>query len=239
MIKIALCDDEEFIRKRMNSIVKEYFEERKRPVWIAVFKSGLDLLKCHIRFDIIFIDVEMPELDGIETAAQLRNWDVNSKIIYVTNHGNYKGKALKVHAFDYIEKPICEKAIFNVLEEGIRYFEHAAEKQKYAFKTNEGIVTLELDDIYSFEYLSRKVIINSSKGKYEATYSLKQLLEKLHQYNFASPHKSFIVNMLHVKSIKGFEIIMENGECIPLAQKRAVEFKATFNDFLQSTFDRI
>lgn len=113
------------------------------------------------------------------------------------------------------------------------------DKQKYAFKTDEGILTLELDDIYYFEYLSRKVIICTSKGKYVASYSLKELHEKFNKYNFESPHKSFIINMLYIKYIKGFDILMENGEKIPLAQKRAVEFKEKFNDFLQSTFDRI
>lgn len=239
MIKIAVCDDEESIRKKLILIVKECFEEMNRPVWVAEFRSGLGLLKSHIRFDIIFLDVEMPKLDGIETAAQLRKCDVNSKIIYVTNYGNYKGKALKVHAFDYISKPVREKEILEVLAEAIRYLDQASEKRRYAFETKEGIITLELDDIYSFEYLSRKVIINSSQGKYEATYSLKELLGKFRKYNFASPHKSFIVNLLHVKFIKSFEVFMENGEKIPLAQKRAVEFKAEFNDFLQSTFDRI
>ena len=69
-------------------------------------------------------------------------------------------------------------------------------------------------------------------------YQLKELLEKFEKYNFASPHKSFIVNMLYIKAIKGFDIFIENGDKIPLAQKRA-GFKSIFNDFLQTTFDRI
>lgn len=100
-------------------------------------------------------------------------------------------------------------------------------------------LTLELDDIYYFEYMSRRVLINTSQGEYIATYSLKELYEKFNKYNFESPHKSFIINMLHIKRIKGFDILMENGGTIPLAQKRAVGFKAKFNDFLQSTFDKI
>ena len=84
-----------------------------------------------------------------------------------------------------------------------------------------------------------RVLINTSQGEYIATYSLKELYEKFNKYNFESPHKSFIINMLHIKRIKGFDILMENGGTIPLAQKRAVGFKAKFNDFLQSTFDKI
>lgn len=239
MIKVAVCDDEIHIRGKLISIIKEYFDEIKRAVWVADFKTGDGLLKAKIRFDIIFLDIEMPNMNGIETAKKLRNWDVNSKIIYVTNYDKYKSCAYKVHAFDYICKPVREKVIYGVLSEAVRYLDHASERQRYAFKTEEGIVTLELDDIYYFEYLSRKVIINSSKGKYIATYSLKELYEKFSKHNFESPHKSFIINMLHIKCIKGFNVYMENEAVVPLAQKRAVNFKEKFNDFLQSTFDKI
>lgn len=239
MIKIAVCDDEEIVCIKLISLVKAYFDKIKRAVWIADFRSGNGLLKSNIRFDIIFMDIDMPELNGIETAIKLRNWDVNSKIIYVTNYNNYKSSAYKVHAFDYIKKPVEPKAIQDTLNDAIRYLDNASEKQKCAFKTEQGIVTLELDDIYYFEYNSRKVNIKCSQGIYLASYSLKELYEKFHKNNFASPHKSFLVNMLHIKCIKVFDIFMENEDIIPLAQKRCVGFKAEFNDFLQSTFDRI
>lgn len=239
VIKVAVCDDETQAREKLISFIKEYFKEQNRPAWVAEFKTGEGLLKSNIRYDIIFLDIEMPNLNGIETAIKLRKWDVNSKIIFVTHYDKYSSSAYKVHAFDYICKPIREKKIYDVLGEAIRYLENASEKQKYAFKTEQGVVTIELDDIYYFEYMARKVIIKSSKGKYVASYSLKELYDKFRNFNFESPHKSFIINMLHIKHIKGFDIFIENGDTIPLAQKRAVEFKKKFNDFLQSTFDKI
>lgn len=239
MIKVAICDDDKDIRMKIHLVVKNYFSEIKRPLWSVEFKSGIKLLESHIRFDIIFLDIEMPGLNGIETALRLRKWDVNSKIIYVTNYENYKASAYKVHAFDYIDKPVIKNDVIAVLKDVVYYLDHTIEKQKYAFKTEEGIITLELDEIFYFEYLSRKVIIHGVKGNYTATYQLKELLEKFEKYNFASPHKSFIVNMLYIKAIKGFDIFIENGDKIPLAQKRAVGFKSIFNDFLQTTFDRI
>lgn len=239
MIKVAVCDDDQQVCSKVVTIVKEYFADIGRPVWVAEFTSGAGLLKANIRFDVIFLDIDMPELNGIETAKKLRNWDVNSKIIYVTNYSKYKSCAYQVHAFDYVEKPVRENKIFNVLKDIMHYLDNAVEKQKYAFTTEKGVLTIELDDIYYFEYMSRRVVINTSQGKYKATYSLKELYEKFSKYNFESPHKSFIINMLHIKYIKGFDIFMENGSIILLAQKRAVGFKAKFNDFLQSTFDKI
>lgn len=222
MIKVAICDDDNKICKNLHTIVEKYFLTKDRLVWIMEFKSGNRLLVSHVRFDIIFLDIEMPGLNGIETALKLRKWDVNSKIIYVTNYEKYKTSAYKVHAFDYIDKPIDTERVAAVLDDVIYYLDNKTEKQKYAFKTEEGIITLDLDEIFYFEYLARKVVIHGTEGNYIARYKLKELMEKFEQYNFASPHKSFIVNMFYIKSIKGFDIFIENGDKIPLAQKRAV-----------------
>lgn len=76
MIKIAVCDDEKQVRLRLLTIIQQYFSEIKREVWVAGFKRGQELLSAKVRFDIIFLDIEMPELNGIETAKKLRKWDV-------------------------------------------------------------------------------------------------------------------------------------------------------------------
>ena len=152
MIKIAVCDDEKQIRLRLLTIIQQYFDEIGRGVWIAGFKKGQELLNAKIRFDIIFLDIEMPELNGIETAKKLRKWDVTSKIIYVTNYDNYQRNAYEVHAFDYLSKPVSDKNIFKVLTEAIRYLDNATEKHKCVLETKTGIVTIDIEDIYYFEY---------------------------------------------------------------------------------------
>lgn len=239
MIRIAVCDDEDQTCENLISLIKSFFEKTQRQIWLTKYNNGYKFLEDKIHFDIIFLDIDMPGMDGIETAKKLRNWDVKSKIIYVTNYDIYKNQAYKVHAFDYIEKPINESNIFPVLKDALYYLDNAAKKQKFAFKTEAGVITIELDDIYYFEYVMRKVVINTKKGKYFAAYTLRELREKFSKYNFASPHKSFIVNMFYVKYIKQFDIFMENGDVLPLAQKQAVGFKRKFNDFLQSTFDKV
>lgn len=239
MIKVVVCDDEEKVRIELSAMIHAYFKEIERAVSVDCFRSVDKFLKYKRKYDLIFLDIEMPGLNGIETAERLRKWDVHSKIIFVTNHNHYKNSAFKVHVFDYISKPLQKNSIYESLKEVVRFLDNMHKKLTYVLKTQEGIVTLELDDIYYFEYLVRKVIIHSTKGEYVAFYTLKQLYEKFNRFHFELSHKSFIINMMHVKCIRGFEVFMDNGIQVPLAQKRAVEFKEKFNDFLQTTFDVI
>lgn len=237
VIKIAVCDDYLDDRKRISEAIKKYFGDGQ--VLLEEFNNGEDLLNSNVRFDIILLDIQMPDLDGIETAQKLRNFDIHSKIIYITEFSGFKSKAFRVHAFDYIDKPVQEEDIYQSLADAIKILEQAFEEPDFCFKTESGFVTLKLKDIYYFEYLAKRVTIHSVRGNYVASYSLKELLQKFQKFNFASSHKSFLINMMHIKRIIKFDIYIENDDVIPLAQKRAVQFKKHFNDFLQSTFDQI
>lgn len=239
MIRVAVCDDDKADQNKLSLIVTEYFKKVKRTVIVNKFSEGEELLKANVLFDIIFLVVEMKGMNGIETAKKLRTWDVNSKIIYVTNYENYKSQAYKVHAFDYISKPVCRALIYNVLGEAEEYLAGEAEKAKYMFHTEKGTLVLAINEIYYFEYCSRRSIIHSSKGEHTTSYSLTMLYEKFCKFNFESSHKSFIVNMRYINDIKGFDIYLDNGDIVPLAQKRAVVFKRKYNDFLQLTYHEI
>lgn len=238
MIKIAICDDDSSIRNALSTIIKKYFTKIQRAVLVKVFASGEGLLSAKIRFDIIFLDIEMPVLDGLETARRLRNWDVNSKIIYVTNYNNHKEAAYKVHAFEYISKPVNEKEIENVLIEALRYIDNQLVPKKFVFKTERGIITLSADDIYYFEYCVRKLYIVTTQGTYISKfYTMKEIQEKTSKYHFVLTHRSYIVNLLHIKFVKEFQIFLSNGMDIPLAQKQSAEFRNAHTEFLNTTFD--
>lgn len=239
MIKIAVCDDECNIRNELVRCIDEYFDMLNYHKMVSTYSNGIQLLESRIQFDIIFLDIDMPRLNGIEVAIELRKKDVNSKIIYITNYCQYINSVFKVHAFDFISKPITKERLSFVLEDILYYMNNSKTKQYQMFKTNDGMENLLLEDILYFEYVNRMVVINSMDKQYSTRYTLKEIYKKVGALNFSYPHKSFIVNLLHVKIIKGFDVIMDDGTIIPLAQKRAVEFKNIFNEFLQSTFDLI
>lgn len=104
MIKIAVCDDEKQVRLRLLTIIQQYFSEIKREVWVAGFKRGQELLSAKVRFDIIFLDIEMPELNGIETAKKLRKWDVKRKLYINENRVNLTRKEFDIFYYLFQKK---------------------------------------------------------------------------------------------------------------------------------------
>lgn len=230
MINIAICDDDKEIIKE----IKKYIEEYKgSECLISTYNSGEELIKEEKKFEIIFLDIDMGGINGIETAKKIRKFDKGVKIIYVTNFTDYTNLAFQVHAFGYLNKPIKKDQIYNQLDEAIEYSKNEEEEVEIEFITTEGIIRLKPKDIYYFEYLDRKVKVKTLDKVYMIKEKITHIAEKMINYDFLMPHKSFTINLFYIKSIKGYDIFMMDGSVIPLSQKKSSEFRDEFNIFLE------
>lgn len=231
MINIAICDDEVRIIEKIKKYVEEYKDCEKR---ISTYECGEELLNEKKFFEVIFLDIDMGGIDGIETAKKIREYDKNVKIIYITNFTDYTSLAFQVHAFGYLNKPIKKQDIYIQLNDVIKYLGNKEEEKLIEFVTIEGIVRLKSKDIYYFEYINRKVKIKTLNKEYMIKEKISNVSKYMKKYRFIMPHKSFIVNLFYVKSIKGYDIFMMDGSIIPLSQKKSSEFRDEFNIFLEN-----
>ena len=110
--------------------------------------------------------------------------------------------------------------------------EEAPEVKQVEFTAVEGLVRLPVDMIYYFEYQNRRIYMKAKDTTYEMRGRISDIAGRMEEYGFSVPHKSFVVNLYHVKNIKGYEILMMNGEWIPLSQKQAVQFKEKLSLYL-------
>lgn len=235
MLKIAICEDEIPQKNYLCQVVEAYFKKNAIEYKIYAYDNGKDLLLEKIFFNFIFLDIDMPELNGIDLAKKIRCRNKKAKIIYVTGYSQYLHHAFGVHAFSYLIKPVSEEEVHKRIAEAMEYFKAEAEKPVFSLKTTEGVVRIRPEKIYYFEFFMRKIRIVTSEGEYKMDGTMYQLLEQLKDHGFASPHKSFIVNLYHVKKIIGYEVYLSNHTIIPLAQKKSVIFKEQYNDFLQKS----
>ena len=229
-MRIAVCDDDETAVSFLRELIESY---PKQKLNADGYSSGEDLLRTGNIYDLIFLDIDMKGIDGIETARRIRIHDRKVKIVYVTSYKEYAGKAFSVHAFGYLLKPVKQEKIWKQIEDALLWQEEEApEVKQVEFTAVEGLVRLPVDMIYYFEYQNRRIYMKAKDTTYEMRGRISDIAGRMAEYGFSVPHKSFVVNLYHVKNIKGYEILMMNGEWIPLSQKQAVQFKEKLSLYL-------
>lgn len=228
MIKIAVCDDEAAIREQMHT----YLESLDPVFQIVYLESGEALLTSPISFDIIFLDIDLKGLSGIDTARKLRQKNKTVKIIYITAYEDFRDYAFSVHAFGYLVKPLKKQAILQVLKEALAYAKEEQLGPILRFQTEEGILELPVSGLSYFEYECRKISMHTDKGIYHLRETLSALTERLADMGFASPHKGFLVNLSHIQSIRGYELLLTDGTVLPLSQKRSAQFRQLLTRYL-------
>ena len=229
-MRIAVCDDDETAVSFLRELIESY---PKQKLNADGYSSGEDLLRTGNIYDLIFLDIDMKGIDGIETARRIRIHDRKVKIVYVTSYKEYAGKAFSVHAFGYLLKPVKQEKIWKQIEDALLWQEEEApEGKQVEFTAVEGLVRLPVDMIYYFEYQNRRIYMKAKDTTYEMRGRISDIAGRMEEYGFSVLHKSFVVNLYHVKNIKGYEILMMNGEWIPLSQKQAVQFKEKLSLYL-------
>lgn len=230
MFRIAVCDDSSFVLDEIKKIILNVPDISCR---IDTYNRGDLLLKEHRCYDLIFLDIDMPGMGGIETARTIRKYDKKVKIVYVTSYRDFAAQAFSVHAFSYIMKPVSPEKIEAILSEAFEYSMEEEIPIQVEFDTTQGNVILNTKDIFYFEYINRKVRICIKGGDLFLKGKITDVYNKMHNFDFEMPHKSYVVNMYHIKSIVGNDIFMTNGDRVFLSQKKASAFRQILCDYIE------
>lgn len=235
MLNIAICDDDPSICKQIYSLCNTYLKDNNYDFCIDCFSNGDELLNASTDFSIIFLDIEMPNKNGISTAQEIRKHNKSCKIIFVTNHNEYMKQSYLVRAFAYIEKPVSKNELYITLQEAIEYYHVNINPINYKFKTTSGVCNIDLNNIIYIEYHNRKINI-VTKNQIMYMYStITKLSSELKQYNFLSPHNAYLVNSKYILSITKNNVILQNNIKIPLSQRKSKIFKKEFINYISNT----
>lgn len=222
-LKIALCDDEE----RSIAILTEYIGKTKKNVNIVSFKSGEELLQYYLntqgKFDIIFLDMEMERLDGIETANRIREIDRTVIIIFVTSHKKYMKKSFECRPFRFLVKPLDFAEFQDAFLKACESID--LEHPYIVFQNGRDIVKLLYEDILYFENKSHWVYTYTFEHEYRTYMTFANLLQQLDMNRFVLTHKSYIMNLDYFKELHGNDIILRNNKTIPLSRTYKNEVK--------------
>lgn len=235
MIKIAFCDDDMEVLHQMNELLDRYRVERNEDITYAAFQSPFELLteiEKGIRPDILFLDVVMPGQNGMDVAKEIRQYDTNMKIIFLTSSPEFAMESYSVGAYFYQLKPIWEESFFRLMDAVLAECEKK-KKNSLILRSKDGITRIDLQQLEYCEVLGRKLLFHLENGAVlESAGSLDDLAGQLMQYsNFFRPHRSFLVNMEYIQNISSRSIKMVNDAEIPIPHGKCSEIKNTYMEY--------
>lgn len=221
MLTVAICDDEMKDRRFLSSIIDTNFTLSGIDYIVNEFRSGEELItyiKVHKKqYDLIFLDIQMKNLDGIETARYLRQSDINSIIIFITGYPDYVFDGYDVKAFHYILKPYKKEKIIHILENALQQI-NANHMHCFSFETMNGIYKLERSKILYFASDKRKIKIKTFQDSYEFYGKLNDIEQKL-GLSFIRIHQRYLINMKHIDAIENNHVCI-NNERLPISRQK-------------------
>ncbi len=236
MIKVAFCDDDMSVLDEIERLLDQYCEKQNREIRYASFQNSLELLaeiEKGMCFDVLFLDVIMPGMDGIHVAKEIRQYDNAVKIIFLTSSDEFAVQSYTVDAYFYQMKPIREESFFRLMEAVVS--EHKKERQhSLVLRCKNGITRIDLDKLEYCEVIGRTLMFHMDNGKVlESNKSLGELCVELSRYeNFLRPHRSFLINMEYIQNISYKTITMENQAQIPIPHGKSSEIKESYLEYI-------
>ncbi|MFZ7102400.1 MAG: LytR/AlgR family response regulator transcription factor [Peptococcaceae bacterium] len=231
--KIAVCDDD---MQQLNILCEEIghaLHGQKAGFDLVRFSSGEEIAAAVAeqgkRFDILFLDIIMDELSGVEAARRIRGKDQNVSIVFITSSPDFVFEGYDVQALHYILKPVDEEKLRGVL---MYDFAKRFEKNCLDIKFAGSVVRVPFDDIVYLESRGRKIIFATKSKAYETYGALSQFAEQLPPGGFIFSHKSFVVNLNHVSQITKTDFITDTKQAVPISKSCYPEAKKAFINFI-------
>lgn len=233
MIKIAICDDERRMVQEMEFILGKCAREYGIQLEFGMFYDGEQLIrymeKTQQKFDIIFLDIEMHEMNGIETAERIREMDRKGLIIYVTSHESYALEAYQVHPFHFLVKPIEEEKVRQCFEQAYAFL--APEDEYFEYTIRKNTYRKPVRNIMYFMSNKRMIEAHMQDGTIEEFYGKIDEVEEVLQNgktDFWRVHKSTLVNAQYIFRKTFHEVELTNGEKLGISKQRAREMNELY-----------
>lgn len=236
MLQIAVCDDNINELSNMAQLLDLYRTSKHLSCEYAVFSNGFELISAlekGKRFDIYCLDIIMPGFTGIEAARAIRGFDKTSPILFLTSSPEFALESYSVKAINYVLKPISKEKLFFTLDEVLEQIEIEKEEATVIVKSNEGIQKIRISNLVFAEVIGRNVFYHLRSGKViECSEAFSSVCDHLLNYGcFIKPHRSYLVNMQYVDTIKNYQLILQTLSSIPVAQGKAKEIKQQYLNY--------
>lgn len=262
MIRIAVCDDEQYMSDKISAMVSDFFQkinhleqpEYNRLEWdrqeenhfecryeigahseieMTQFSSGEALLGSEQNFDILFLDIQMKDMDGMETARRLRDRGFRGYLIFMTILKEMVYQSFEVQAYDYLVKPIGEKHFERTMKRLLVSMQNGEDRKLLVQKGYDSSV-ISFDEIVYCEIIGRKIYLHLTSLEVIDFYDRIENLEKKLDGRFYRCHRSYLINMKYLRGCKNGFAKMKGGLEVPVSRLRSKEFSEVILQYMSS-----
>lgn len=230
MLLIAIVDDDESEMQELKNCVEAYFAVREETCIIHLYQDGVEFIRSREQYNIVFFDIRMKEMDGLDAAHFLRIINKEVQIIFVTHMAQMAIRGYEVDATDFVIKPVDQFSINRVLDKASKRIDTYADTS-FALKTPEGIVSITSKKIQYVEIFDHDLIYHTELGDFKVRGKLGEVKKKLDESQFIQCNRSYLVNMRHIKSIYN-DYVMVHDVRIQISKSRQKEIEQRFTRYL-------
>lgn len=230
MLKIAIVEDEKIQSDQLLSYLEKYCSDNNILYNASTFSNPLSLLENYSSdYHIIFLDIMMPYMNGMEAAHKIREVDNNALIIFVTNLAQYAIAGYEVNALDYVLKPMRYNEFALKMQKALSRI-NLDDDKSIRIATKEGKVNLEIKDIIYIEVQGHRVNYHTNRGDFIERNSIREIEKDLTPYGFSRCNNCYLVNMRYVTLIKGYSVFLGETE-LQISQPRKKAFNQALVEF--------
>ena len=230
-MKIAVVDDSPRDLQLIKGYVERYFKENGGDYQIRTFENGLDFLdEEKLSFDIVFLDVEMPHLNGIETARNFRKRDKMAVLVFITNMAQYAIHGYEVDAIEYMVKPVEYYNFSDKMEKALRFVKRDQEKT-LLLHGQEVTARIPVSGIYYMEKERNYILFHTKEGDFRERGSMGEMEEKLAGSGFSRCITGCLVNLRYISKMSK-DAVWVGDRCLPISRSQRKQFAKDFADFL-------
>lgn len=232
-INIAICDDDITEVKYISAIVGKWAKMNYKTAAITAFDSAESFLFQYAddkSFDILLLDIQMKNMNGVELAKQIRLDNEMVQIVFITGFPDFMAEGYEVSSLHYLMKPVSEQKLFEVLDKACSKLNKT--EKSLLLKADGETVCIPVGSILYLESFAHTVEITTGKGKIKAGLSISELETELGD-GFVRCHRSYIVGLKYIKRITKTEVILDNGISIPLSRRLYNKMNQSFIRFFK------
>lgn len=229
-MKIAICDDQMAMHTELKKHLENYAQKRNLIMIYNDYTNGFDLISSQNEYDIIFMDYQMAEIDGLETARQIRKKNTDTTIIFLTSFPDIVFDTFEVNAYRFLVKPIDDARLEAALDS---YLSDNDESNLILIKTDESNQKININDIIYIEASDKYCNIRTNEGTVLFKKTLSEIEKMLPEDKFFRCHRTYLVGFRHIVSHTSTDVVFDNKEKALISRVKLSPFKKAFTNYIK------